>query len=387
MIPVGLNNIHVEVLPPAEGLAATAARRRWLGALAEIRQFCERVNGQDAMSQQLIDWFFRFQEQLRLHPDADRVAAEFLVVLDEILVDSLSELPLTEETVLGSDGETYLPQSIDQFWDLVEDALSRRERENELDPRQQDLLNAARERPRRRSPLHLDDPALFNVREHPVVPPIVQWRNRYIDRRDPLLEEAMRLQAGHNALVDEIHAGIDLLIQRMNEFEQRQGLALEEGLGDLHHEIDEGMDRIAENIERLRRADEEALAVIRNRADGQEERGRALDEEIVELQQNLGVLGNRYDQMAAASTSLIIAIKQCQAEAAKKKKKSWKKAALVLGGMLLGCGIATALMRWAGATGLSIFPTPSGNGVFLKLATPKPTYGGNDAWLKMVTPK
>ena len=113
----------------------------------------------DTMTHLIDNWQHGFRYALRTNANEHEVGAYYISLLQQILRDPISDEPLNENAVLGSDGNTYSPISLNVFFLSLPDIY------------------------RNRSPLELEfeNPAPFVTypHPHPVVSHLIGWLRRH----------------------------------------------------------------------------------------------------------------------------------------------------------------------------------------------------------------
>lgn len=154
----------------------TTLRRRLNAELTEISRQLDQfhMTDTDTMSDDIAQWHRQFSRALRLNSDPERIRNEFIGLLQELLRDPISQAPLDDQTILGSDGRTYGFMSLRVH------------------------LNQVPEQFRNRSPLNPQNEERFTSSPHHIVRYMVGW-----------------LQ-GHNSLLrsDQINGAYQALIER-----------------------------------------------------------------------------------------------------------------------------------------------------------------------------
>lgn len=154
------------------GVMQTAPRRELQLELSKMGQMLRQQVNPDEMTREIIDWHRRLIEALK-KGEAEAVLQRFIPLLQDILVDPISQAPLDEETYLGSDGNTYGHQT------LVLHSLG--------------VSQSLKER----SPLDPDNPAIFTVSPHHVARELVRWLQQHhallrSEEHDRLFEQLIR---------------------------------------------------------------------------------------------------------------------------------------------------------------------------------------------------
>jgi hypothetical protein len=149
MEPLNYQPIHPVYSP--EDIRDTALRRRLQVELSRIADRLAEAHLDDEMTQQIRLWRDRFFSSLRSNADVVAIQEEFTGLLQELLVDPISQAPLDEEAVLGSDGRTYGAMSLTLY------------------------IHSAPEAFKGRSPLDPQDPTPFSSYSHPIVRHMTSW--------------------------------------------------------------------------------------------------------------------------------------------------------------------------------------------------------------------
>ena len=134
----------------------TVLRRRLRAEIAEIRNQINRFNSTDPLSNLISRWAQDFSESLNVrNVNEQAVLREYIRLLQEILVDSLTNTPLDDEALLGSDGRTYGYKHLClHIIDVGEEYRSR-------------------------SPIYPLDPAPFSTKEHTLARYMIRWLERH----------------------------------------------------------------------------------------------------------------------------------------------------------------------------------------------------------------
>ncbi len=148
-------------------LSGTIWIRELKAQLEGIHRTLHASNLNDEMTLGLRHWYESFSLCLKLHCNRARqtehnpaaIYEEFVVMLQQLLVDPLTNTSLDLNPLLGSDGRTYSSYSLGIF------------------------RSTALERVRQRSPMDVENPAVLTTRDHPVVRELQAW----LQQRDRLL--------------------------------------------------------------------------------------------------------------------------------------------------------------------------------------------------------
>lgn len=347
-------------LPPAaplrsNDLLATGLRRRIMADLAAIAELLEPHV--DELSKNLKEaWHTPFVAAMRSTNEREVLQA-FTFLLESILVDPITEAPLDETALLGSDQYTYDPQSLIVFLSDVEVQY------------------------RDRSPMNRRDPTPFyTLRQHPVAPFMVQKLKGYLELlelhpklRPPQIEISYNELAAQGRLVaipvEPAPPQVELPQPVESERVQQRRLRSEQRARVRAHQNE------LLQIERLR-ASQEASAVqermlvhfIQQAAEGHqrdreelaairvEDRSQALiaEQNILEASRRLDNARARINNLEETSERLRRAIEQAEkndkilsqalsaaAEALRKAKKRKKKKLLKTIAVVGACALAT----------------------------------------------
>jgi hypothetical protein len=147
-----INNIHYDDLLINRDLE----RRKIQAELLNISDKLKEFNCEDDMTDLIKLWHNKFSERVRKSSDPDDIINEFIIGLQNILIDPINPLlriPLDEKAVLGSDGRVYGHKSLCLY------------------------LHLAPEEYRWRSPVNRIDETPFTVSDipHPIVKTAVLW--------------------------------------------------------------------------------------------------------------------------------------------------------------------------------------------------------------------
>jgi|GEM_PF-6864369 len=351
-------------------LRETASRRKWISALTEIKDLFDPLSLSDSLSLALKDWFHQFRDQLNPpssiepHPDVEEVASRFLTTLDSLLTDSLFQTPLTEDALLGSDGETYLPQSIQRFWNIVSTSLTEAHLSQTNIPNHlKNLIQTAQNRSLLDlppySPLHLDDASYFSTQIHPVVPSLIRWKNAHqsqtqLSRIDALFQEQAQLE-------NDIYADLRDLEEEINRFGREELSQIDQGFASLQEEIEDSFLEHHKELDTIEQRDEEAYQSLKKGLEMSTARQEKLKNEMEQLKEDEIRLKNKETQTETAVRNLQISITACAAAAAKRKSSSLKAFAITCG-ILIGCGAVSLLVQAATGAPIAIAPMKSGIG-------------------------
>lgn len=171
-------NSNTYILPP-EHLRAfqrMEIRKNIEGQLSEIRTILHNSPLQDELTNHIRKWYEDFAHFVRSPASLDQTEKGFIALLQQMLIDPITQTPLDNEAHLGSDGYTYANYSLCLY------------------------LSTANPENQNRSPLkpELEEP--FTTTPHPIARFLVDW---LISRRDyPQSVEFERVQRAFIALQD-----------------------------------------------------------------------------------------------------------------------------------------------------------------------------------------
>jgi hypothetical protein len=154
-------------------LQETALRRQIHAELTALRDALHTCPLDDPLTQELRRWLTGFTAAMRLRADAQEVLQTWIALLQRVLRDPLTQTPLDENPLLGSDGYTYGNLSLSVF------------------------LSTAPEERRHRSPIHPDHPAVFTTRPHDAARTLIRWLQRHGAH-----EHSQELESAYRALAE-----------------------------------------------------------------------------------------------------------------------------------------------------------------------------------------
>jgi hypothetical protein len=158
------NNGHL--IHPNPGPDVSHLRREIRGFLASLNLALTQSNGQDRITVAIRDWHNRFSERIRLNIDLQEAQNTFIQELQGILVDPLEPGILIETPLIGTDGITYGLKSLRVALSQLPEPLQCR------------------------SPIHLEDEAIFTTEPHLVVEHAIRWlKSKGAFVTDPDLDE------------------------------------------------------------------------------------------------------------------------------------------------------------------------------------------------------
>jgi hypothetical protein len=194
----------------------TANRRKIFSELAEINALHLRHAAfTDHMSRAIRQWTVDFLFALRAR-DENEVAPIYREMMQELLRDALTQTPLDENAILGSDGETYSSLSYAIYTQHAPEQL------------------------RQRSPLHPEQEG-FTVQPHPIARHMVRWLQSQPDALLALAQHELYQRIAERIPQDAPHDPLDELFGAVEERARRD-----------RQEIHERMDRLEEGVEHVR---------------------------------------------------------------------------------------------------------------------------------------
>jgi len=140
----------------------TGIRRRLVHELSELDRVIKRLNFTDEKTGQIKNWHSSFSNALRSYRNENEVLAEYIRLLQEILIDPMTQAPLDKRSVLGNtanDKNTYSWLTLTVYWEATSEVY------------------------RRRSPLDPENPTPFSFTPHLVVHAFLEW----LESHDALL--------------------------------------------------------------------------------------------------------------------------------------------------------------------------------------------------------
>lgn len=132
-------------------IAETGIRRRLIHELSDLDRVIKRFNFTDEKSLQLKQWHANFSAALCRYQNENEVLVHYIALLQEILVDPMTQAPLDKRSVRGNDGNTYSWLTLTVYW------------------------HSTSEMYRQRSPLSPEDPTPFTFEPHFVVHAFLEW--------------------------------------------------------------------------------------------------------------------------------------------------------------------------------------------------------------------
>lgn len=296
----------------------------------------------------------------------EEVLNSFLNQLERILVIPVLDIPLDEESMIGSDGRTYgkMFLCVHRF-------------------RTPEPFNL-------RSPIAGHDIRPFMTRPHEPVRQIVQWIKRYRPNFG-----AGQIQDEYRQLpVDKQHFPvISAKIQKikLDQFERKREAEIkrkedDRALDNLNQMIDkvivpqiaaiqqnvvEQQTRMLERLDRVDGNFRQEEQILRNQFQQVDAAIQVLDKELVCLNQELNVTKDKIDETKHDNIRLQVAIKETE-KAIKEREKGWFKELLMMVAVIGACWCGTwAAQAIAKAAGSAITPAissvPSGAKVTLTL--------------------
>ncbi len=354
-------------------LHESAESRKLVSDLLQIQSLLQASNLHDETTEQLRNWQKRFSLALKLNLDKPRIEAEFTLLLQEILTDSVSGAPLDEEAYLGSDGRTYGSMALSLY------------------------QHSAPEEYKRRSPLDLQNPAPFTVEPHPLARRLVQWlkhrgallRSDEIERnyhelmqqgaapppptqRNERIRRLKEKQAQRDVERERILSGereaFDQIIQETRE---QTAQLVREHFAEVDGRAEERAQLQVEQIcERAQRQREQLLA-LQQEIQQADERAQRLDARTLQLQKRLEDTKKALDQAKRDNLALQIAINETRQAI---NKMNAKRKTNVLGTVLFiaGCAFDTWALQSALTTmraSMGVTVAPLKGGAMLALST------------------
>lgn len=174
----------MNIIPGIHGIPNTVAYNRELSTDSGILRRILRAEliqihgdlmaepGSDEIKVALLEWTRLFKEALTVDGDEQQILENFKRALRELLTDPFTNAPLGRNALLGSDGYTYDPVTLDAYRRLVSPEL------------------------RNRSPSAPADPTPFTTRLHPLVGKMIDRLESHDLRSNPnLTQRRDRLRA------------------------------------------------------------------------------------------------------------------------------------------------------------------------------------------------
>lgn len=325
-----------------ETLHQTALRRQINAELVEIGELLSLYPSRDEITIEIMNWHEGFKKALRKQMDVQFVLDHYIALLKDILRDPISQLPLDEESYLGSDGIVYGQSSLHLYLASVSEEV-----------RARSLLN----------PLHYTP--------HHVARHLVCWLQRRLGQsqapkpsEDLRQERLKRIRERSLQLKQKQRRDVE-------EYEQRiravAALAVHEAFQPIHQSVQKSAQDHLAKIEELRQKDQERMQGLQlklcqrdsnlkqNTFQAQldalqeaientlEAQIRELEEGIICLKKENALVGNQITTASQECKQVQVEIHETQ-KALKKRKKNWLKQVVLPTLAAVG---ASAFTTWA----------------------------------------
>jgi hypothetical protein len=239
MIPSITPSTQIPTVP--QFLQNNVLRRQIYAELAEIRDLLPRYN--DRLSQDIAVWHSNFDLSIHTNADEEPILQNYMRLLLEVLRDPISQRPLDENCLLGSDGYTYQRETLERF--------------GEHSPAQL----------RNRSPLNVNDPTHLEVRAHPLVQHLLQWhRSRSGTAVAPSQQPApLTHQERLQRIRDQQRARIEQRAQEEREIQERMMAGVNNAFAPLHAQHEQAQAALTRQLDAIDRVDEEPFYTFLDR--------------------------------------------------------------------------------------------------------------------------
>jgi len=346
----------------------TILRRRLITELNTVEQMYNSVQTKDLLSSEILFWRDNFRDALNTHSNISSIYEKFTVLLQNILVDSLSQIPLDEQALLGSDGFCYSYKAIC----LLEYSLP--------------------EKYRSRAPSDLENPnqSPFTTAPHPLVAHMVKW----LKSHEKLLIIPQELETDYQQLVNEIgekevlrlvpnqrNHRLRRIHQKAKFREQQKKITCEiEKQLDLQQkiitvEIKQEFEELTNRVDEFAKKTLEHLDVIDQKQKGNfieacnktsdlEEKADLLHHDITLLDSEIENVSSEIALSVKSQEELKSSIVDLE-KAIEKRKKKQKMAVLKVVAIIGACALGTYLLQKALAEGFFAVVLPQSGGAVL----------------------
>ncbi len=364
--PLPWEGPSISPMPSSQVLHDSRESRKIISDLLKIQETLQTSKLHDETTEQLRNWQKRFSSALKLNLDKVRIEAEFILLLQEILTDSVSGAPLDEEAYLGSDGRTYGSMSLSLY------------------------QHSAPEEYKHRSPLDLENPAPFTVEPHPLARHLIQWlkergallRSESVEKsyqelmqqriappppttRNERIRRLKEKQAHRDQIKEaRLLAERETFNQIIEETREQTAQMIRESFADIDQRAEETTERQIEQIHAQVEHDREQLRLLREEIANADERARRLDARTIRLRERQEEAERALDQAKRDNFALRIAINETRQALNKmqaKRRTNVLGTVLCLAGWAFGSWALQSVLTTMGASmGATIMPLKGG---------------------------
>lgn len=327
-------------------LGESSLRRRLPAELREIRRHLQQFGTDDELSQHLQQWVDGLSAALRTQQDVRPILQAYIRLMQELLVDSMSLIPLDDAPLLGSDGRTYGTKHLCIH------------------------LSRSPESARTRSPLEPNSDVAFSTKPHSTARHMLGWLHDHGARLQSERVDQMYAQLNQPRLSFIIPNRRNDRLRRiwLNQQPRRQALqGIETPLDRLRErsvqQVDGMLSRYDQRITSMSREikGQEEQIRERNRREAQQMQTKIdqLDKELKGAQKEIDKLSSQIEQVGAltslaeeADLQLKLALKQLEKAIKERNKRRWTSillAAVAIPGAFLGSWALSGALSSMGA--------------------------------------